>query len=60
MFCSSASSLDTARAANHAANIACSTHRNSSFGAQKNIGGLDTLVNGDGATYHFHRVWIEK
>ena len=35
-------------------------HRNSSFGAQKNIGGLDTLVNGDGATYHFHRVWIEK
>ena len=26
----------------------------------KNIGGLDTLVNGDGATYHFHRVWIEK
>ncbi len=35
-------------------------HRNSSFGTQKNIGGLDTLVNGDGATYHFHRVWIEK
>ena len=34
-------------------------HRNSSFGAQKNIGGLDTLVNADGATYHFDRVWIE-
>jgi len=34
-------------------------HRNSSFGAQQNIGGLDTLVNADGATYHFDRVWIE-
>jgi peptide/nickel transport system substrate-binding protein len=35
-------------------------HRNSSFGAQKNVGGLDTLVNADGATYHFHRVWLKE
>jgi ABC-type transport system substrate-binding protein len=35
-------------------------HRNSSFGAQKSVGGLDTLVNGDGATYHFHQVWLKE
>ena len=35
-------------------------HRNSSFGAQKSVGGLDTLVNADGATYHFHKVWLKE
>ena len=34
--------------------------RNGSMGAQKSVGGLDTVVHPNGSNLNFHKVWLNS